>query len=156
MVPKPLQNRSWRGSGRHLGANLETRCFQDIMFDDFGSILGPPLGPFWAHVGYHFFDVFWSALLKALASICTPKTPPKWDPKGGRNPNMKIIDFASIYYTLATFRGAENDHFLMFFRTLFWEGFQVWEHILVIFAHFWGPFWRQFWSLFGYHFCIDF
>ena len=52
MIPKPLQNRSWRGSGGLLGATLETRCFQDLIFDDFGSILGPPLGPFWAHVGH--------------------------------------------------------------------------------------------------------
>ena len=55
MVPKPLQNRSWRGSGGHLGATLETRCFQDLIFDDFGSILGPPLGPIWAHFGHHYF-----------------------------------------------------------------------------------------------------
>ena len=41
MVPKPLQNRSWRGSGSHLGATLEARCFQDLIFNDFGSILGP-------------------------------------------------------------------------------------------------------------------
>ena len=51
MVPTPLQNRSWRGSGGHLGATLETGCFQDLMFDDLGAILGPPLGPIWAHVG---------------------------------------------------------------------------------------------------------
>ena len=57
MVPKPLQNRSQRGSGGLLGATLETRCFQDVIFDDFGSILGPPLGPFWGHFGHHFFDV---------------------------------------------------------------------------------------------------
>ena len=58
MVPKPLQNRSWRGSGGLLGATLETRCFQDLIFDDFGSILGPPLGPVWPHFGHHLFDVF--------------------------------------------------------------------------------------------------
>ena len=58
MVPKPLQNRSWRGSGGHLGATLETRCFQDLIFDDFDSILGPPLGPVWGHFGHHFFDFF--------------------------------------------------------------------------------------------------
>ena len=45
MVPQPLQNRSWRGSGGLLGATLETRCFQDFIFDDFGSNLGPPLAP---------------------------------------------------------------------------------------------------------------
>ena len=54
MVPKPPQNRSWRGSGGHLGATLETRCFQDLIFLDLGSILGPPLGPVWRHFGYHF------------------------------------------------------------------------------------------------------
>ena len=47
MVPTPLQNRDWRGFGRHLGATLETRCFQDLIFDDLGSILGPPLGSVW-------------------------------------------------------------------------------------------------------------
>ena len=53
--PKPLQNGAWRGSGRHLGATRETRCSQDLIFDDFGSILGPPLGPVWAHFEHHFF-----------------------------------------------------------------------------------------------------
>ena len=41
MVPKPLQNRSWRGSGGHWGTTLAARG-----------------GPVWAHVGHHFFDVF--------------------------------------------------------------------------------------------------
>ena len=212
MVPKPFQNRSWRGSGSHLGATLETRCFQDLIFDDFGSILGPPLGPVWFGVilDIIFLMFFWSGFLMALASIWAPKTPPKWDPKGGQIPNLKIIflflfstlwphsgvlkinffyvflkclfdglglhlgsqtppkwdlkggqnqklkfiDFVSIYYTLATFRGAENHHFVVFF----WNSVLGWllEPILVILAHFWGPFWRPFWSLFGYHFCIDF
>ena len=58
MLPKPLQNRTLRGSGGHLGATLETRCFQDFMFDDFGSILGPPLVPVWAHVGHYFLCLF--------------------------------------------------------------------------------------------------
>ena len=154
MVPKPLQNRSWRGSGGHLGATLETRCFQDLIFDDFGSILGPPLGPVWGHFGHHFFMFFWDGFLMALASIWAPKTPPKWDPKGGQNQNMKFIDFACIYYTLATFRGAENDNFSMFFWNPLLGCFL--ESILVILAHFWGPFWRPFWSLLGYRFWIDF
>ena len=58
MVPKPLQNRSWRGSGGHLGDTLETRCFQDFIFDDFGSMRRPLLGTLWAHFGHHCFDVF--------------------------------------------------------------------------------------------------
>ena len=45
-------------SGGHLGATLEARCFQDFIFDDFGFVLGPPLGQIWAHLGHHVFDVF--------------------------------------------------------------------------------------------------
>ena len=67
MVPKPLQNRSLRGTGGHLGATLETRCFQDFIFDDLGSILGPPLGPVWGHLGHHFFDVFLRWLFDGLS-----------------------------------------------------------------------------------------
>ena len=157
MIPKWSQNLSKidPGSGGHLGSTLETRCFQDLIFDDFDSILGPPLGPVWGHFGHHFFKMFfWDGFLMALASIWAPKTPPKWDPKGGQNQKLKFIDFACIYNTWATFEGAENHHFLI----LFWNSFLGWllEPILMILAHFWGPFWRQFWSLFGYPFCIDF
>ena len=115
MVPTPLQNRSWRGSGGLLGATLEARCFQDLTFDDFGSNLGPPfgtsLGSFWASFLLMFF---WSGFLMALAFIWAPKTPPKWDPKGDPNQNLKIIDFATIYYTWATFEGHENHIFWVF------------------------------------------
>ena len=90
----------------------------------------------------------------ALASIWAPKTPPKRHPKGGTNPNLRFIDFAAVYYTLAIFRGAENDNVWLFFLNpcLGW----LWELILVILAHFWGPFWKPFWLHFRYHFCIDF
>ena len=59
-------------------------------------------GSLWDHFGLIldiiFADVFLlSAFLKALASIWAPKTPPKLDPKGGQNPNMKFIDFADTY-----------------------------------------------------------
>ena len=75
MVPKPLQNWSWRSSGGLLGATLETRCFQDIIFYDFGSILAPPLGPVWAHVGHHFFDVFLRWLFDGRGlHLCFQKT----------------------------------------------------------------------------------
>ena len=117
--------------------------FWDPLWDQFGVILG-----------IIFLMFFWSGFLMALASIWAPKTLPKWDPKGGQYPNTKFIEFASIYYTLATFMGADHEHFSMFF----WNTVLGWllEPILMILAHFWGPFWRPFWSLFGYHFCIDF
>ena len=139
MIPKPVQNRSWRGSGGHLGATLETRCFQDLIFDDFGS----NLEPVWAHFGHHVFHVFLKWLFDGLlASIWAPKTPPKWDPKGGQNQNLNFIDFALICNTWATFEGPENHHFLL----LFWNPILGWllEPIFIIVALFWGPFWFQF------------
>ena len=47
---------------------------------------------------------------------------------------------------------------IIIFSMFFWNPLLggLWELILVILEHFWGPFWRPFWSLFGYHFCIDF
>ena len=73
----------------------------------------------------------------------------------GRRPAaVMFIDFVCIYYTLATFRGAENHHFLMFFGNPVLAWFL--EHILTILAHFCGPFWKPFSSLFGYHFRIIF
>ena len=63
MVPKPLQNRSWRGSGGLLVATLETRCFQDLIFDDFGSILGQIPLVFLAYV-WCFLHAFVSNMLQ--------------------------------------------------------------------------------------------
>ena len=114
----------------------------------------PIWGPVLAHFGHRFLMFFWSAFLLALASIWAPKTLPKWAPRRGQNQKLKLIDFAIIYYTLATFRGAENHHILVFF----WNPILGWllKPISVIFAHFWGPLWKPFSSLFGYRFCIDF
>ena len=136
MVPKPLQNRSWRGSGGLLGATLETRCFQDLIFDDFGSILGPPLGPFWDHFGHHFFDVFLKWLFDGFGLHLGSQNTSKMRAKRGSKSKH------------------ENHHFSM----IFWNPALGWflEPIFVILAHFWGPFWRPFWLLFGYNFCIDF
>ena len=95
MVPKPLQNRSWRGSGGLLGATLETRCFQDLIFDDFGSILGPPLGSFWGHFGHHFFDVFLKWLFDGfglhLGSQNTSKSRPQRGSKSKHENNWFCI-----------------------------------------------------------------
>ena len=45
IVPKPHQNRCWRGSGGHLGALLDKRLPQNIIVDDFGTPFGTPLAP---------------------------------------------------------------------------------------------------------------
>ena len=154
MVPKPLQNRSWRVSGSHLGATLETRCFQDLIFDDFASVLGPPLGPLWGNCGHHFCDVFLEWLFDGLGLHLASQNTSKMRPKRGSKPKPENHRFCNYLFTLATFRGAENAHFPI----LCWSPLLGWllEPILVILAHFWGPFWRLFWLLVGYHFCIDF
>ena len=90
IVPKPLQNQSWRGSGGHLGATLETRCFQDLIFDDFGSILGPPLAPVWAHFGHHFFDVFLKCLFEGFGLHLGSQNTSKMRPKRGSKSRPEI------------------------------------------------------------------
>ena len=108
-----------------------------------GSYTGLPLwDQFGLILGIIFLMFFWSGFLMALASIWAPKTPPKWDPKEGQNPKLKIIDFASMYCTLATFKGVENRHFLKFCLIPFWDGF-------------WSQFW-WFWLTFGVPFGDNF
>ena len=93
MVPKPLPNRSWRGSGGHLGATLETRCFQDFIFDYFGSILAPPLGPIWAHFGHMFFDVFLKWRFDGIGLHLDSQNTSKMRPKRGPKPKPEFHRF---------------------------------------------------------------
>ena len=150
MVPKPFQNGSWGGSGGHLGATLETRCFQDLIFEDFafGSILGPLWDQFGLILGIIFLMFFWNGFLMALASIWAPKTPPKWNPRGCQNQNLNFIDVDAIYCTLATLRGVGNHNLSMFvlnpLLNLLLEPF--WWFLLT---------WEPFSSHLGYPFCID-
>ena len=158
MVPKLSQNLSKIDPGGALKATWEPSLKQGASKASFLMTLTPFWDPLWDQfgviLGIIFLMFFWDGFLMALASIWAPKTPPKWDPKGGQNRKLKFIDFAYIYYTWATFRGAENDHFLI----LVGNSFLGWllEPILMILSHFWGLFWRPFWSLVGYHFYIDF
>ena len=105
-------------------------------------ILAPFWDPLWDHFGFIlgiiFLTFFWGGFLTALASILAPKTPTKWDQQGGQEQHLKIIDFACIYYTLATSRGPENHHFWSFFGTLFRYLFKT--SFSSIFDHFGDPF----------------
>ena len=94
-VPKPLENRSWRGSGGHLGATLEARCFKDLIFDHFGSILGPPLGPLWGHVGHHFLDVFLKYLFEGFGLHLGSQNTSKMRPKRGSKPKPENDKFCN-------------------------------------------------------------
>ena len=124
MVPKPLQNRSWRGSGGLLGATLETRCFQDLTFDDFGSILGPPLEPLWAHFGHNFFSVFLRWLFDGFGIHLGSQNTSKMRPKRGSKSKPEnhrfwyyLVHFCHIHGVLKIIS------FCCFFGTLFWDAF---------------------------------
>ena len=146
MVPKPFQNRSWRGSGGHLGATLETRCFQDFIFDDLVSILEAPLGPNWTHFGNYFLILWRDGFLMALASIWAPKRHAKKDQKDGQNQKLEFIDGVVIYYACATFRGAFLDHrFGMGFGAHVEDFSSVLRSLLeTIFVTVWVPFLHRF------------
>ena len=136
MVPKPLQNRSWRGSGGHLGATLETRCFQDLISDDLGSILGLPLGPVWAHFGYHFFDVFLKWLFDGLGLHLGSQKTSKMSPKKGSQAKPINSSILLLFTTLWP-------HSVVLKMVIFWYflGALFWKH-------FWTSFW-WFWLTFG-------
>ena len=63
MVPKWSQNLSKIDPGGGLEAtwepSLKQKCFQDMIFEDLGSILGLPLGLVLVHFEYSFCGVFW-------------------------------------------------------------------------------------------------
>ena len=94
--PKPLQHRAWRGSGSHSGATLDTKCFQDVIFDDFGSILGPPLGVVWGHFRHHFLHVFLKWLFDGLGLHLGSQNTSKMRPKRGSKSKPENVRFC--YY----------------------------------------------------------
>ena len=69
------------------------------------------MGSFWAYV----FDVFLKCFFDGLGLHLGSQNTSKMRPNKGPNQNLKIIDCVSIYNTLATFRGAEQCIFLLFF-----------------------------------------
>ena len=60
-------------------------------------------------------------------------------PKWGSSVVGEPSNFATIYYTWATFEGHEDHHFGNFFGTLFQAPFL--NLFLIDFGPFWGPFW---------------
>ena len=154
MLPKPLQNRSWRGSGGHLGATLETRCFQDLIFDDFGSILGPPLGAVWGHFGHQFFDVFLKWLFDGLGLHLASQNESQKGAKDTSYQKVKIELSLQPELDPEGCEGAENRHFFDVFLE---------PHFEMVFGTHFGDFGSLLGSLLetilvilGYHFCINF
>ena len=140
MVPKPIQKQSWMGVWRPLWSHPWNKVLPRLHFWWFWLHFGTPFGTSLCSCrAFFLYMFFWSGFLMALASIWAPKTLPKWYPKGGQNQKLKFIDFASIYYTLATFRGPNNHQFWTFFGTLFKMPFR--NLFLIDFAPFWGPSW---------------
>ena len=63
--PKKVPNLSKIDPGGALEAILETRCFQDLIFDDFGSNLGPSWGPVRCHsVCVFLFSMFFEVAFR--------------------------------------------------------------------------------------------
>ena len=120
MVPTWSQNLSkidpGGGSGGHLGATLETRCFQDLIFDDFGSILGPLLGPFWGHFGHHFFDVFLKWLFDGFGLHLGSQNTSKMRPKRGSKSKHENHRFLLLFTTLWPHSGVQK---MTIFRCFF-------------------------------------
>ena len=158
MVPKWSQaspKSILEGSGGHLGATLEARCFQDLTFDDFGSNLGPPLGPVWAHFGHQFCWCFFEV------AFWWP-WPPFGLPKHLQNETQKGAKTKTWISSILLLFTIHEPHsrvqkiiiFRCFFGTPFWDGFG---------SPFWW-FWLAFGVPFGNHFghflsaifCIDF
>ena len=124
IVPKPFQNWFWRGSGGHLGATLETRCFQDLIFDDFGSILEPPLGPVWAHFGHHFFDVFLKWFFDGLGLHLGSQNTSKMRPKIRSKSKPEIHRFCFYLLHFGHIQGCwKSSVFDSLFGTPFLDGF---------------------------------
>ena len=156
MVPKPLQNRAWRVSGGHLGATLETRCFQDLIFDDFGSILGPPLGPVWGHFGHHFFDVFLKGLFDGLGLHLGSQNNSKKKPKLKRGSKSRPENHWFCFYLQrlnhiwGCWKSSFFDVFLehrfgMAFGAHFGDfGSLLGSLLETILVTFWVPFWYRF------------
>ena len=138
MVPKWSQNLSKINPGGALEASWEPPLKQGASKTSFLTILDPFWDPLWDQFGVIsgiiFVEVFLKGFFDGLGLHLDPQNTSKMKPKGGQNQNLKIIDFAIIYYTLATFEGAENHNFLM----LFWNTILGWllEPILMILAHF--------------------
>ena len=97
MVPKWSQNLSKIDPGGALEslleATLETRCFQDLIFDNFGSILGPPLGPFWGHFEHRFFDVFLKGLFDGFGLHLGSQNTSEMRPKRGSKSRRENLRF---------------------------------------------------------------
>ena len=129
MVPKWFQNLSKIDPGGALEAAWEPPLKQDLIFDNFGSILGPPLGPVWGHFGHHVFYVFLKWLFDGLGLHLGSQNTSKMRPKRGSNQSMKIIDCVCLFTILWPRSGVLKIIIVRcFFGTLFWDGF-------------WSPFW---------------
>ena len=128
------------------GANWPSRALPGGRNPQKGS---PFLGPFWAKRGPKIEDVFMTWFLtpwSAPERVRTLLGPQKASKNGTQNRLKRRISRSQLlllFTTLWPHSGVlKIIIFWYFFGTPFWE---LWEPILLIFTHFWGPLWRPFW-----------
>ena len=119
---------------------LEARSLLGALICAFLAPFGTPKGPQNRSKIDDFLDMFlddfWEPLFEALGLHLGSQTTPKMTQKGS---NVEHRKFAAIYYTLATFRGAENHNFLNLFGIIFEIPFL--NPLLIDCGAFWGPSW---------------
>ena len=110
MFPKPLQNRSWSGSGGHLGAIFETRCFQDL----FLMILTPCWDPLWDQLGLIWgtmFLIFFKWLFDGLGLHLGSQNTSKIRPKRESKPKAEIHWFCFYLLHFGHIQGCWKRYF---------------------------------------------
>ena len=139
MPPKGLQNRCWRAHGSHLGAFVDERLIQDVIFDNFGSLLGA----LWDHFGGLFWNIclvsFWGGLWDLFLIDLGPQNASKKRPKRESKQKPENHRFCCYLLHLSHSQGSKKWSMLMLFGDPF---------LGVIF----GPDFDDFCSLLGSHF----
>ena len=110
MVPKWFQNLSKIDPGGGLEATWEPPLKQGASKISFLTTLAP----FWDQFGFMLsiiFVDFLKWLFDGIGLHLGSQNTPKMRPQRGQNQNLQIVDFSVMYCTLATFSGAENQHF---------------------------------------------
>ena len=116
-------------------------------FEQFWIHCGRPLGPVWAHVGCHFFDVFLNWLFDGLGFNLGSQNTSKMRPKRKLKPKADIHRFCFYLQHLSHIQGCLKSSFLVAFLepsfgVAFGAHFDDFGSLL-------GPLWRPCWSLFG-------
>ena len=99
MINIPSKIDPWRASGTPWGPYLSQGWFLDHFWLHFGPQQGPQKRSKIDHFLDLFLNDFLEPLFHAFGLHLGSQNDPKLKPKRVQNENLKIIDFAIIYYT---------------------------------------------------------